>query len=292
MTPGDPSTMPSDEPMSGDQAAALLADRAASLVGSDRPPVIGLNGAQGSGKSTMAKAMGEALALRHGLSQVIVSLDDFYLSRALRQELARSVHPLCATRGVPGTHDVALMRRTLDSLLEAGPASETALPRFDKLADDRLAPGSWTAFEGKPDVILLEGWCVGVRRSDLERWSGPINALEHECDPDGAWFAWSRAALERYEKIWDRFALLFSIEVPDLETVIESRLRQERGLTSSSGSKPMDRAGVERFVQHYERYTRAIWAAMPARADMLLQRDRAFAFTLAAQGDRARRRPR
>jgi len=266
--------------MSGKEAARLLADRVAPLARGELPPVIGLNGAQGSGKSTMALAMGEALAAQHGLAQVILSLDDFYLGKQQRERLAHEIHPLCATRGVPGTHDVPLMRQTLESLFNAGPQDRTALPRFDKLADDREAPSAWDEFAGRPDIILLEGWCVGIRHADLDAWRGPINSLESMHDTDGRWFAWSRAALAEYEPIWDLFDLLVSIQVPAWETVIESRLRQEQGLTSTSGCEPMDRAGVERFVQHYERYTRAIWAAMPARADVLLRRDREFGFTL------------
>ena len=38
----------------------------------------------------------------------MLSLDDLYLPKAERLRLARDVHPLLATRGVPGTHDVAL----------------------------------------------------------------------------------------------------------------------------------------------------------------------------------------
>ena len=75
---------------------------------------------------------------------------------------------------------------------------------------------------------------------------------------------------------------LSSIEVPDLETVIESRLRQEEGLAAASGRPAMNRASVTRFVEHYERYTRALWAAMPERADLLLRRDADFRFTLAS----------
>jgi D-glycerate 3-kinase len=223
----------------------------------------------------------QALSTQHGLSLVVLSLDDFYLRKEEREQLARDIHPLCATRGVPGTHDVDLMRQTLQGLRAAHAQSLTRLPRFDKLADDREQPAAWGEFAGRPDLILLEGWCVGVREADLEPWRGPINPLERNEDPNGEWFAWSRAALPLYESIWSMFSLLVSIEVPDWQTVIDSRLRQEHGLTSASGRQPMDRAGVERFVQHYERYTRAMWTAMPRNADVLLRRDRDFGFTLA-----------
>lgn len=254
------------------EIACLIAQRAAMLP---RGAVVALNGAQGSGKSTIAKLVAEALRRSHGLAPALLSLDDFYLTKAAREELARTVHPLCATRGVPGTHDLPLMVRTFDKLAAAHAGERRTLPVFDKLADDRLPEAQWPPFEGTPDLILFEGWCVGLRAEDLPAWTGPINPLERERDRDGAWFRWSLDALRRdYPAIWDRIALLASIEVPDLDTVIASRLKQEQGLI---GDRPrMDRAQVTRFVEHYERYTRALWAAMPKRADLLFRRDAGF----------------
>jgi len=267
--------------MSGDEAARLVAKRARALAQADAPPtLIGINGAQGSGKSTMAHAVADLLEREHGLTCAILSLDDFYLTRAARAELATRVHPLCATRGVPGTHDVPLLRQTLAALGTACLGSKTPVPRFDKLADDREPRERWRMIHGRRRCVLLEGWCVGVMGADLPHWTGPINPLEAGHDPDGRWFAWSLSALGDYEPIWNFMDLLVSIEVPDLETVIDSRLEQERGLTSQSGRLAMDRAAVSRFVQHYERYTRALWTAMRTRADLLLRRNRDFRFTL------------
>lgn len=259
-------------------AAATVAERIANLAHGEAPFLIGLNGAQGAGKSTLAKLVVAKMQQR-GLEAVLLSLDDFYLTKAEREGLARTVHPLCGTRGVPGTHDVALLESTLAALAKGG---ETALPSFDKLSDDRLPRDQWAVFSGRPDAIVLEGWCVGLPSGDLPAWSGPINALEAECDPDGAWHAWSRAALKRdYDRLWQRFDLLVSIEVPGWSTVIDSRLRQEQDAMAATGRAGMDRAQVTRFVEHYERYTRALWAAMPQRADILLRRNETFAYDLA-----------
>jgi D-glycerate 3-kinase len=68
---------------------------------------LGLCGAQGSGKTTLVAALADELAAQ-GLRVATLSLDDLYLPRTVRQELAVKAHPLFATRGVPGTHDVAL----------------------------------------------------------------------------------------------------------------------------------------------------------------------------------------
>ncbi|MBS1240560.1 MAG: hypothetical protein H6R45_1266, partial [Proteobacteria bacterium] len=230
--------------------------------------------------TTLVKLVAEALAKFHGLRPCLLSLDDFYLGQPPRHQLARLVHPLCETRGVPGTHDTILLGDALDALGRAGPDGRTALPRFDKLDDDRTSREEWPDFAGRPDVILLEGWCVGLRAEDVPPWTGPINALESVEDSEGTWFGWSLDELSTdYAAIWDRIALLVSIEVRDLETVIDSRLKQEEQLAAGGDRPRMDRIAVTRFVQHYERFTRALWAAMPMRADILFRRDGEFGFT-------------
>src|SRR5210317_1835774 len=77
--------------------------------GANRPVLLAVNGCQGSGKTTVCDYLRSLLMSEFGRRVVSLSLDDFYLSRLERQDLARSVHPLLATRGVPGTHDMALL---------------------------------------------------------------------------------------------------------------------------------------------------------------------------------------
>ena len=66
-------------------------------------PLVGFSGCQGSGKSTLVALMAKVMREVHGVSTVVLSLDDFYLIKAARGALAESIHPLFATRGVPGT---------------------------------------------------------------------------------------------------------------------------------------------------------------------------------------------
>ena len=111
-----------------------------------------------------------------GLRAAVLSLDDLYLPLAERRRLAEQVHPLLLTRGVPGTHDVALGLATIESLRGPG---ETLIPRFDKASDDRLSSDKGTRFAGPADVILFEGWCVGARPQPSEALAQPINDLEY-----------------------------------------------------------------------------------------------------------------
>src|SRR5690606_34530577 len=103
-----------------------LLDAVGSLVAAhaqpDRIPLIGIAGAQGSGKTTLARAAAERFGAAH------LSLDDVYLTKTERQTLARQVHPLFAVRGPPGTHDLALLEATVAALRAARPDSRTLLP--------------------------------------------------------------------------------------------------------------------------------------------------------------------
>ena len=84
-----------------------------------RPVVVGIHGAQGTGKSTLTLFLRDILSRHHGVNTTNFSLDDIYLTRAERQDLAERVHPLFITRGVPGTHDVALGQQVLDSFFSS-----------------------------------------------------------------------------------------------------------------------------------------------------------------------------
>lgn len=236
-----------------------------------RPVVIGICGAQGSGKSTLAAAAAQA-SRRQGLNAAVLSLDDLYLTRAERQALGRTTHPLLVTRGVPGTHDVALGMETLDCLASGMP---TALPRFDKAVDDRMPERDWPIVDAGCDVLLFEGWCVGAfpqPANDLER---PVNALEAEEDVGGYWRRAVNDTLgDSYQRLFARLDRLILLAAPGFDVVHGWRLEQERSLAGMSGSDArslMDETEIARFIAHYERLTRWILTEMPKRADLLVR---------------------
>lgn len=251
-------------------AAVMGQVRSALASTRHRPVVIGLCGSQGSGKTTLAGAVLAACA-REGLKSAAVSLDDLYLTRVERQELARSVHPLLATRGVPGTHDIALGLDTLD-MLESG--MPVALPRFDKGTDDRLPEREWPIVGPGLKVVILEGWCLGAFPQPAGELVHPVNALEAEEDADGRWRRYVNDALgDAYQRLFARIDRLVLLAAPGFEVVHDWRLEQERELAASGGARVMDEAGIARFIAHYERLTRWILAEMPPRADLVIRFD-------------------
>lgn len=258
-----------------ERVAHPLADRIAGWkdVG---PLVVGICGTQGSGKSTLSAVLVELLGER-GLRAVVLALDDLYRTRAARRRLAANVHPLFVTRGPPGTHDVTLGLKLLDSLARPG---DIAMPRFEKALDDRAPPDAWPVFQGPADVILFEGWCVGARPQAEAVLADAVNTLEHEEDPQGVWRTYANAALAgAYQTLFARLDRLILLKAPSFETVLTWRIEQEaklRARLSREGADPartMTDAEIARFIAHYERLTRHILAEMPDRADVVVPLD-------------------
>jgi D-glycerate 3-kinase len=249
--------------------ADLLAPAIATAAAGRTPLVVGLTGPQGSGKSTFAAELPPRLAAA-GLRAAVLALDDLYLPKAERQRLAREVHPLLATRGVPGTHDVALGLAVIDSLASPG---ETLVPRFDKGTDHRLAREAWARVAGPADVILFEGWCVGARPQPPAALADPINSLERERDPAGVWRAYVNDALAGpYQALFGPIGFQALLRPPSFDVVLGWRLQQEHELRARGGGGQSD-AEIATFIQYYERLSRHIDAEMPARADVVIQLD-------------------
>lgn len=70
------------------------------------PLFVGVNGVQGSGKTTVMSGVAEKLREEHNLNTLVLSLDDLYLTHEKQQELAKAHpgNPLVQHRGVPGKH--------------------------------------------------------------------------------------------------------------------------------------------------------------------------------------------
>lgn len=250
-----------------------LADRAIDWRADfGRTAFIGLCGAQGSGKTTIAEATVHLLE-GHGLNAVALSLDDFYLGHEARAWLARQTHRLLEVRGPPGTHDVALASAVLDSL-KGDPI--TPLPSFDKATDERRPKTAWRRFEGPADVVILEGWCVGARPEPVERLAKPINPLERDRDPTRGWRSYANQQLAGpYQGLFARLDRLVLLQAPGFDVVKGWRSEQEAKLRARTGGGMSD-GEIGRFIQHFERITRWILEEMPERADwtVLLKADR------------------
>ncbi|WP_428035723.1 hypothetical protein [Amphritea sp.] len=249
------------------------------------PLVVGINGAQGAGKSTLFNLLEVILEEGFDLKVVGLSIDDLYKTREDREQLAHSVHPLLKTRGVPGTHDVDLGLELLRALKgEFGEERRNVkIPVFDKSIDDRCPPALWQEWHGKADVIVLEGWCVGASAQSESQLAESVNDLERSEDPLGFWRNYVNQQLEgSYKELFGMIDVLIMLKVPSMESVFEWRSQQEKKLAErvryfydtqqpTQHLRIMNEREIRRFIQHYERLTRNMLEEMPGRADVCLE---------------------
>ena len=254
--------------------AAHIATHSAAL---ERPYYFAVNGAQGTGKSTMACFVQALLEQDFGRKVVVCSLDDLYKTKAERRLLADTVHPLLITRGVPGTHDMTLGQELLDALSKAGPETVTAIPRFDKAIDDRAAMDTWPTCVGRPDVIIIEGWCMSAQAQDPATLAAACNALEAAEDQNCAWRSYVNECLQHsYQAFFKRFDALLMLKAPSLQCVAnwrgeqEAKLRDRVEAEGGDGSALMDETALNRFLMHYQRLTMHMLDTMPKHADVVV----------------------
>jgi len=249
---------------------------------SNQPMILGVQGTQGSGKSTCAAFLALIMKEQYGVSTVTISIDDLYHTQETRRQLADSIHPLLLTRGVPGTHDLPLMTLTLMGLLSQQLGQSVKIPRFDKSLDDRLPESSWDVINQPVDLIILEGWCVGLPPIDLTDLPNPINSLEADEDEDCCWRNYVAQQLNGpYQELYALLDRLLVIQAPSFECVLDWRLLQEEKLKTQlkekgvdlTATKAMSSYEVKRFIQHYERLTRHAIGSLPQIADWVIYLD-------------------
>ena len=253
----------------------LVRDIKAEIQSSRKGPfLIGINGAQGTGKSTLAKLL-SALLTSSGYRTVNLSIDDFYYSKAKRQELADEIHPLLRSRGVPGTHDVDLALNLIEQLCAAGSNQQITLPRFDKSLDDCRPVAACEQIQGPIDIIILEGWFVGAKAQAGDELTQAINELEINEDSDGRWRAYVNQQLAgSYQSLFEKIHILLMLQAPGFEQILEWRSLQEeklRTLAVTDASGLMDRKAIKHFIQHFERLTRHCLRTLPDSADRVFR---------------------
>ena len=226
--------------------------------------VVGVNGPQGSGKTTLTAWLCSELS-RSGLRAVAISVDDFYLTRAEQIGLAEAhpQNPYWQQRGYPGTHDVELGKRVLEELRASG-ARKVLVPRYDKSAfsgqGDRAPREAWTEIRTPLDVIFLEGWMLGFCKQESSRILNPALAEVNDALP--AYAAW-HCQLQAFLQLVPR----------DYRYVLEWRVEAEEKMKAQGKpgmSKAEIQAYIEKFLPAYELYLPGL-AAHPPEVPHLLR---------------------
>lgn len=245
------------------------------------PFFIGINGCQGSGKSTLADFMALYIQQHHNLSVVVLSLDDFYLAKQQRQQLAQQYHPLFETRGVPGTHDVSLIKKVLTQLKGSKESTETiSIPRFNKALDLPFPQQTWPIVSSNVDIVLFEGWCWGVTAESVDDLIKPVNEFEVKYDPQGIWRKTvNQALLANYQSLYSFMDSWIMLKAPSFEIVYQWRLEQEKKLaqkfsTENIGNNSiMSAEQIAKFIQHFQRLTERSLIQLPEKVNVLFELD-------------------
>lgn len=256
-----------------------LAEEMNTLAAQKPTLIVGINGCQGSGKSTLAALLDKLLTQVYDKTVANLSIDDFYHTKEYRQKLAIDNHPLFKTRGVPGTHDVELLKKTLLNLTQNNKGT-ARIPRFNKATDNRYEEDRWSQIDTPVDIILLEGWCVGVTAQTTADLSKAINTLEENEDTQGLWRQMINASIDKeYQALLSKIDHLIMLKAPNFECVYQWRQKQEDKLRQSVGENTQESAGImepsqlKRFIEHYQRLTEHMLCYLPQQADVVFELD-------------------
>ena len=222
-----------------------------------KPLFLGLSGGQGSGKTTTAKILKIILKKFFKRKIFIISIDDFYKTKKNRIIMSKKIHSLLKIRGVPGTHDINIIKEffnyTKNKIFK-----NIKLPKFDKSTDDRLNKKYWINIKKKPEIVILEGWCVGAKSQKKSLIKKSINTLEKYEDPNCVWRKYVNKKLRNeYKKVFAMIDNYIFMKVPSFQMAFKWRVLQEKKLRKKSHliKKIMSYGEIKRFVMFYERIT-------------------------------------
>ena len=218
---------------------------------------LGFSGGQGSGKTTIAEILKIILKKFFKRKIYVSSIDDFYKTFKDRNKMSNNVHPLFKTRGVPGTHDINLIKKFFD-ILKKKKFKRIQLPKFEKAIDNRLKKKYWFNIKKKPEIIILEGWCVGAKPQINSLIKKPVNILEKYEDQNLIWRKHVNEKLKKeYKKLFSMIDHLIFMKIPNFNMVFKWRLLQEKKLEKKSHLKKkiMSYNEIKRFIMFYERIT-------------------------------------
>ena len=229
-----------------------------SIYNKDRKTkIIGISGGQGAGKSTITGILKLILKKKYGLNICVFSIDDFYKKKSDRLKMSKRTHPLFITRGVPGTHDITLINKTIKKLKQKK-FRTVLIPKFDKSKDDRFQKNKWQKIAVKPDIIIFEGWCVGTTHQNSAELKKPLNFIEKKYDKNLKWRKIvNNLVKKRYKSLFSQIDKLVYLKVPNFNYIIKWRWLQEQKMKlTSKNKKTMSKIQIKEFIMFYERITK------------------------------------
>ena len=237
-----------------------------------RTLILGLSGSQGSGKTTVTGILQIILKKFFKKNICVISIDDFYKTLRDRNIMSQQKHSLFKTRGVPGTHDINLIKNFFISV-KRKKFKKIKLPKFNKSIDDRSKKNYWHNINKRPEIIILEGWCVGAKPQIISSLRKPVNILERHEDKDLIWRKYANEKLKKeYKEVFAMIDYFIFMKVPNFKIVFKWRLLQESKLRKKLHYKKkiMTYSAIKRFIMFYQRITLQMMKDLSKSASIVL----------------------
>ncbi|HEY9767967.1 MAG TPA: glycerate kinase [Coleofasciculaceae cyanobacterium] len=211
-----------------------------------RTLIQGVLGSQGTGKTTLCIIL--KLILNYlGFSVATVSIDDLYLTYAERQVLQQQDSRLI-WRGPPGTHDLNLGLKIISQCLQQDNSIQILMPRFDKSAVNGAGDRTKSEIIAKPDILLFEGWFVGVQPIKEDYFNdspAPINTSD-----DRQFALDCNQRLRAYLPLWSQLDSLIVLYPEDYCLSKQWRKEAEHKMIAT-GKTGMSDEECDRFVEYF-----------------------------------------
>jgi D-glycerate 3-kinase len=212
----------------------------------NRPLIQGILGGQGTGKTTLAQALRLVLS-KLGYQTLSLSLDDLYKTYSDRIQLQQQDSRLL-WRGPPGTHDVNLGIEVLDQIRQS--QNLVSVPRFDKSAHNGMGDRTTPDIVSNIDIVLFEGWFVGVRPIDPQAFDQPPSPINTYTDREFA--RDMNRQLHSYLPLWERLDHLIILYPQDYRYSLQWRKQAEHQMIAKGKSGMTDHQ-IEEFVDYFWR---------------------------------------
>ena len=237
-----------------------------------RTLILGLSGSQGSGKTMVTGILQIILKKFFKKNIYIISIDDFYKTLRDRNRMSQQKHSLFKTRGVPGTHDINLIKNFFINA-KRKKFKKIKLTKFNKSIDDRSKKNYWHNINKRPEIIILEGWCVGAKPQIISSLRKPVNILERHEDKDLIWRKYANEKLKKeYKEVFAMIDYFIFMKVPNFKIVFKWRLLQENKLRKKLHYKKkiMTYSAIKRFIMFYQRITLQMMKDLSKSASIVL----------------------
>ena len=209
-----------------------------------RPFVQGILGGQGTGKTTTCKVLNLILSqLKY--RTLNLSIDDLYKTYQARLILQQQ-DPRLIRRGPPGTHDIDLGLNLLDNILQR--KSKINVPRFDKSLHSGNGDRTLPETVENIDIVLFEGWFVGVRPINPELFDTPPEPIITEADK--AFARDMNNKLHEYLPLWQYLDSLIVLYPQDYRLSLEWRRQAEHKMKAKDKTGMTD-LEIEEFVNYF-----------------------------------------